>query len=212
MKYFTFFIGFLLISSFINVINGNPIVKIDDSSEWELRKDKGGIKVYTKEHKGEDILEYKATVVINTDIEKLIHIIHDVENYPSWTANCESAEIADVFNDTTRIEYLTTAVPWPMTDRDVVMQFQVIKQTGTYFEAILNSVPDAVPENDKYTRIIISEGYWIFKKINDTQVEIEHQFLSDPGGGIPMWIVNMFIVSGPYKTLGNLKKLCEQED
>ncbi len=212
MRHITFFIGFLLISSYINVINGNPIVNMDDSGEWELRKDKGGIKVYTKEHKEDDILEYKATVVINTDIEKLIHIIHDVENYPSWTANCQSAEIVEVLNDTTRIEYLTTAVPWPLTDRDVVLQFQVVKQTDVYFEAMLNSKPEAVPENDKHTRIVISQGNWIFKKINDSQVEIEHQFLSDPGGGIPMWIVNMFIVSGPYKTLLNLKELCEQED
>jgi len=212
MRHITFFIGFLLISSYINVINGNPIVKMEDSGEWELRKDKGGIKVYTKEHKEDDILEYKATVVINTDIEKLIHIIHDVENYPSWTTNCQSAEIVEVLNDTTRIEYLTTAVPWPLTDRDVVLQFQVVKQTDVYFEATLKSKPEAVPENDKNTRIVISQGNWIFKTINDSQVEIEHQFLSDPGGGIPMWIVNMFIVSGPYKTLHNLKELCEKED
>jgi hypothetical protein len=61
--------------------------------------------------------------------------------------------------------------------------------------------------SDDYLRIEISQGSWIFKKIDDNRVEVIHQFMSDPGGNIPKWIVNMFIVSGPYKTLENLKEI-----
>jgi hypothetical protein len=182
----------------------------EDSLDWELRKDKNGIQVYTREHDGERILEYKAITIIHADLNCLIDLINGVDEYPSWTANCESAEIYEVINDSTRIEYMTTAVPWPLADRDVVMKFTIVKHTKDYFEAILTSEPDAVPEQDKYVRIVISEGIWIFKQIDDERVEIYHQFYSDPGEGIPMWIVNMFIVSGPYKTLLNLKKLCDK--
>jgi len=212
MNYYSTFLVFLIIGNFLILGNSAFAISLGDSLEWELRKDKDGIQVFTREHEGERILEYKTVSIIKADFEQLIDIINDVDNYPSWTANCKSAEIYEVINDSTRIEYMTTAVPWPLTDRDVVLKFTAVKHTEDYFEATLISEPDAVPEQDKYVRIIISNGNWIFKKIDTERVEISHQFLSDPGDGIPMWIVNMFIVSGPYKTLLNLKDLCTVVD
>ena len=181
---------------------------LEDSAGWQLRKDKDGIKVYTRdlEHKG--VLEYRAIATIEADFEKIVRIIHNVEDYPSWTSNCASAEIYKIINDSTVIEYMTTPVPWPLSDRDVVMKFVVWKQTKDYFEAHLTSVPDLVPENGDYIRMKEAEGFWIFKKTDEGKVEIIHQFYADPGGNIPKWIINLFIVSGPYKTLSNLKQLC----
>lgn len=183
-----------------------------DSSEWKLRKDRNGIRVWTRDHKKEGILEYLSKITIETSLEKLIYIIQNVDEYPDWTENCETASIHKVLTDTSRIEYMTTKVPWPLEDRDVAMEFVVVKNTDNYFQANLTSVPEAVPLSDNYIRIEISQGSWIFKKIDDNRVEVIHQFLSDPGGSIPKWIVNMFIVNGPYKTLENLKELSSIEE
>jgi len=207
MKFLFTSISILILSSILSSAIYGKIVD-DDSAEWKLRKDKHGITVYTRDHKDEGLLEYKAFAIVKTNMDQLVNIINDVENYPAWTANCEMAEVYKVLSDSSRIEYLTTSVPWPLDDRDVVMEFVVTKHTEDYFEANLTSVPDAVPENDKYVRIITSEGNWIFRKKDEESIEIEHRFKSDPGGKIPMWIVNMFIVSGPYKTLMKLKDLC----
>ena len=178
-----------------------------DSADWKLRKDRNGIRVWTRDHKGKGILEYLSKITIETSMEKLIDIIQNVDKYPVWTANCETASIYKVLTDTSRIEYLTTKVPWPLEDRDVAMEFIIVENSDSCFHANLTSVPDAVPLSDDYVRIEISEGSWIFRKVDDDRVEVIHQFLSDPGGSIPMFIVNMFIVSGPYKTLENLKEL-----
>lgn len=207
-----FIISSLIVILFLTAyftVMGKDHLSIEDSAGWNLRKDKHGIKVYTRDHKNEGILEYLAITSIDATIEKLVEIIHDVENYPDWTENCETASVYKILSDSSRIEYMTTKVPWPLEDRDVVMEFVVSSHTNEYFEAILRSVPDAVPESEDYVRIHISEGNWIFKEIGENKVEIIHQFLSEPGGNIPMWIVNMFIVSGPYKTLLNLKHLCQ---
>lgn len=207
-----FIISSLIVILFLtaySTVMGKENLSIEDSAGWNLRKDKHGIKVYTRDHKNEGVLEYLAITSIDARIEKLVEIIHDVENYPDWTENCETASVYKILSDSSRIEYMTTKVPWPLEDRDVVMEFVVSSHTNEYFEAILRSVPDAVPESEDYVRIHISEGNWIFKEIGENKVEIIHQFLSEPGGNIPMWIVNMFIVSGPYKTLLNLKHLCQ---
>jgi ribosome-associated toxin RatA of RatAB toxin-antitoxin module len=179
----------------------------EDSAGWNLRKDKDGIQVYTRDTEEKGMLEYRAITTIETSLERLIEIIHDVENYPVWTANCDSAVIYEVVNDSVRIEYMTTPVPWPLSDRDVVMEFVVTKQTNDYFEARLTSVPDAIPLKENYIRMKESKGFWIFRRIDVHQVEVIHQFYGDPEGNIPTWIVNLFIVSGPFKTLENLKEL-----
>jgi len=201
-------IVFLFLTTY-SAVMGKENLSMEDSAGWNLRKDKNGIKVYTRDHKNEGILEYLAITTVDATIEKLAEIIHDVENYPDWTENCETASVYKILSDSSRVEYMTTKVPWPLEDRDVVMEFIVSSHTNEYFEAILRSVPDAVPESEDYVRIHISEGNWIFKEIGENKVEVIHQFLSEPGGNIPMWIVNMFIVSGPYKTLLNLKHLCQ---
>lgn len=209
MKYQIVFILFLVLSAKIDSLAAiTDDSSVQDSSVWKLRKDRNGIRVWTRDHKEKRILEYLSKITIETSLEKLVDIIQNVEKYPVWTANCETASIYKVLTDTSRIEYLTTKVPWPLEDRDVAMEFVVVKNTETYFQANLTSVPDAVPLSDDYVRIEISEGTWIFKKIDEKKVEVIHQFLSDPGGSIPMFIVNMFIVSGPYKTLENLRELC----
>lgn len=213
MKYHLVFILYILL---ITVIDSSAFAgensTAPDSSDWKLRKDRNGIRVWTRDHKGKGILEYLSTITIETSLEKLVDIIQNVDNYPEWTENCETATIYKVLSDSSRIEYMTTKVPWPLEDRDVAMEFVVVKHTETYFQANLTSVPEAVPLSDDYLRIEISQGSWIFKKIDDKRVEVIHQFLSDPGGSIPMFIVNMFIVSGPYKTLDNLKELCAAEE
>ncbi len=43
-----------------------------------------------------------------------------------------------------------------------------------------------------------------FKEENNN-VTVIYQFHGDPGGDVPAWLANSFVVSHPYKTLQNLK-------
>ena len=202
---------FFISTSFSWQSSNEDNVSVEDDS-WKLRKDKNGIKVYTRDRNNTGMLEYKVNMIIETDIDQLIHIINNVEKYPSWMANCKSAELYKTITDTSRIEYMTTSVPWPLQDRDVAFEFVISKNTNNSFEAYLKAVPEALPEKEKYVRIKNSEGSWIFNKVEDGKVEIIHQFYGDPEGNIPNWIINMFIVNGPYKTIQNLNDLCNPSE
>ena len=35
---------------------------------------------------------------------------------------------------------------------------------------------------------------------------INNQFISDPGGSMPAWVVNSFLASNPYNTVKELKE------
>ncbi len=177
-----------------------------DGNEWELRKDKNGIKVFTRINANSSIVEYKAVTTTHTEISNLIAIINNVENYPGWLANCESASVIENINDSLRIDYLKTDVPWPMDDRDVVLEYRIISNNGEHYEAIMTAIPEVIAEKENIVRIKNARGKWVFKKNDESTIEITYQFYGDPEGDIPLWIINMFIVSGPYETLLDLKK------
>jgi hypothetical protein len=53
-------------------------------------------------------------------------------------------------------------------------------------------------------------GSWEFIPLGNGTTKVYHNFGGDPGGKIPAWIVNMFLVDGPYKTMIGLRKLVEE--
>ena len=202
----------LLLNPGSGIIKNESTPTFTDSGDWKLRKEKDGIKIYTRNNGNSAIKEFKAITSFNTDISQLVKIINDVEKYPAWLANCESSKIYKKINETTRIDYLKTSVPWPLDDRDAVLKFIIIKDTEEHFEATMNSVPGAIPEKEDFVRIKKAKGKWIFKKSDKEMVEITYQFYGDPEGNIPTAIINLFIVSGPYKTLLNIKNQCNSKD
>ena len=50
------------------------------------------------------------------------------------------------------------------------------------------------------------KGKWVFTPLENGKTQVYHQFGGDPGGSIPAWIVNMFLVDGPYKTMLGLQE------
>jgi len=213
MKLLYTYIGIILLlySGLVFTENVDALT-LADGNEWELRKDKNGIKVYTRSYANSGILEYKAETTATTEISNLIRVINDVENFPAWVANCESARVIENINDSLRIDYYKTDVPWPLDDRDIALEVRTVTNTEKHYETIMNAVPKAIPEEEDIVRIKKAKGKWILKKNDKNAIEITYQFYGDPEGNIPSWIINLFIVSGPYKTLSHLKEKCSMNE
>lgn len=56
-------------------------------------------------------------------------------------------------------------------------------------------------------RIRKGSGYWDLEEDNDGNVKVVYQFHGEPGGEIPSWLANSFVVSHPLVTLNNLIKI-----
>lgn len=61
-------------------------------------------------------------------------------------------------------------------------------------------------EDDGFIRIKEIRGQWLIKFIDNENCKVTYQFMADPEGFLPGWVVNLFVVDGPYKTLKNLQK------
>jgi hypothetical protein len=51
------------------------------------------------------------------------------------------------------------------------------------------------------------DGYWYFNPLTNGRVQVVYQVHNEPGGKIPSWLVNSIVITQPYHTLKNMKKM-----
>lgn len=176
------------------------------AAEWDLKKDKSGVEVYTRSPEGSSFDEFKAvTIIENSDLYEVLDIIFDVENYDKLFADCMNPKTLKEDGKWYNIHYIQTKAPFPVKDRDSVFELvTTIDENEKHALVKLNPLPDYIPEKDNLVRIRNGKGFWELQEENNS-VTVIYQFHGDPGGDVPAWLANSFVVSHPYKTMLNLK-------
>ena len=179
-------------------------------TEWNLRKEKDGIKIYTRVASNTNIKEVKTVLTINTSVDKLTNAIFDVENYSKWMENILNPKVLKKVSQNESYLYYEMDAPWPTQNRDIVNRTSIsLDQSNGTTLISSTAVPNHIAEKENIVRITLSEGSWILKELPDGKVEVTHLLLVSPGGNIPGWVINMFIVNHPYETHLNLRKMLE---
>ncbi len=196
MKYFfikSFFIGAILW----------PFSAVSQENEWQLKKEKDGITIYTRSVENTNIKEFRASTKLNSSTETIFDIILDVENYGKWIEDVNHSE--KLYQEENRIGmYYQLGLPWPIQDRDITLisVFEELPDNSILFQLSNSSSLKEVDED--FIRIKEIRGRWLIKPIDKENCEVTYQFLADPEGSLPAWVINIFIVDGPFKTLQNL--------
>ena len=183
------------------------------NSDWELKKDKSGIEVYTRSIEGSSFKEFKGIIKIpDSSIPEILKVILDVINYENLFPDCLNPKVLKQDGKYYDIHYIQTKGPFPVKDRDSVFeQIAEIDENGKHARVKLNPLPDYVPEKVNIVRIRSGKGFWELEENEKNEVRVIYQFHGEPGGDIPAWLANSFVISHPYKTLVNLKKRLKSE-
>jgi hypothetical protein len=176
-------------------------------SDWDLKKSSSGIDIYTRSIEGSSFDEFKGvTVISDVTLEEVLNVILDVENYDDLFPDCINPRILKKEGKWYDIHYIQTKGPFPVKDRDSVFeQVTVVDQDGRHARIVLKPLPDYIAENEDMIRVRKGSGFWDLKEDNRKNVTVIYQFHGEPGGDVPSWLANSFVVSHPYGTLKNLK-------
>lgn len=181
------------------------------NAEWELAKDKDGIKVFLKTVPGSKIKEFKGMTNIKSSLDSILAVLNDTEACPKWIHNCKDAfKLSEIsFNE--GYVYQVINFPFPVKDRDLILHSVMTQDVDTNQVTIkLTAVPDYIPET-RNVRIKKSDGLYLLKPLPDRSIEVTWQHHTEPEGGIPKWIVNSLLVDTPFKTLNNLREIVKEE-
>lgn len=184
------------------------------TTDCDLRRNSEGIKVYVCKSPTEKLKTIRSEFMLeNTSAEQLIKFIFNVEDYPNWHYNLIEAELFKKINDD-EINYRSELdAPWPVENRELVLNLKVYRDSlpDHVTIAIRNILTDR-PLKSGLVRVPFFSGSYRITVINETTLKIIHTMKVDPGGSVPLWMVNLALAEGPFTTYKNLKKRISEVD
>ncbi|MFT2008788.1 START domain-containing protein [Pontibacter sp. 13R65] len=200
---------FLLAVLLLQLIITNELVAQDN---WELKKDENGIKIYTRKLAHEKLKEIKVVSELQGTPEQLVAIIMDVNNLKNWVYGIKESRLLKKIDNSSVIYYNVADLPWPVSDRDMVLQLTVKKDPATKQTYIQSkSLDDYMPHQKGKVRVPYSSSSWKISPLTDTTLIAEYVFGVNPGGSLPAWVVNTVATTGPYNSFEALRKLMEDQ-
>lgn len=184
------------------------LISFETAFAWELAQDKNGIRVYTRSVDRSSFKEYRAVMNVNTSLSSLIALVDDISSCPDWIHTCEEGRLLKRVSPEETYTYTINKAPWPVKDRDAVVRNAFTHDPENQSVTItITGVPDYIPGEKGLVRVKMIQGYWRFTPVENNMVQVVYQVHNDPGGNLPSWLVNSVVVSQPYNTLLNMKKM-----
>ncbi|EXF43209.1 lipid-binding start domain-containing protein [Pseudomonas sp. BAY1663] len=174
------------------------------ADDWQLAKDENGIKVYLRAVPGSPYKAYRGVTVIDTDMQTLRRLMENAAEACAWIHECKEQKLLR-HEERQAWTYTRFNTPWPVTPRDSVVHITEYEKRDGVIRRELEAVPDYLPEEDGYVRVTRVDGFWELVP-REGKVEVTYQVHTEPGGSVPSWLANKFVVEAPYNTLRALRE------
>lgn len=181
-----------------------------DQSEWKKEMDKEGIIIHTRKISESPFREFLAETTMRGTIASFRKVFSDVSSYPEWMPDCKSVKLIEPASENEFKYHMVLQVPFPLSNRDIVQNVTFIEKPGE-LRVTLKNCEQCLSAGKGPVRIELSFGSWIVRQKNEEEISIRFQYFADPGGDIPAWLVNKFIVKSPYQTLINLRNILNDQ-
>ncbi|MBI5916715.1 MAG: hypothetical protein HY842_15160 [Bacteroidetes bacterium] len=199
-------------TSFLFLIVSLLSITSVSGQNWELKRDKGGIKVYVREQVGSAIRELKFTTTVEASLQTIAAVITHVEGFDDWVYAAVISKTLKKVSDTDIYYYTELDFPWPLSNRDIVLHsiFWQDKKTLALHSKTTSS-HWVEKEKEGLVRITKCDIYWTFTPIGKGKVQIDYYLNTDPAGSIPAWMINLAADQGPLQSMIKFKEMLEKE-
>lgn len=179
------------------------------AAEWRMVKDEEGIRVYLQSVAGSSYQAFRGVTRMRADMSKILALQENVSAACVWIHACIEQKLLKQQGDLSWT-YTRFYSPWPVKPRDSVLQITTQRGADGSVTRILRGVADYLPAQPGFVRVSKVEGQWILTPQEGGEVEVVYQLYSEPGGSVPSWLANSFVVDAPFNTLQALRQLAER--
>ena len=106
--------------------------------------------------------------------------------------------------------YSRFSPPWPVAPRDSVLQITTSLAADGTLTRRIQALPEYLPVVDGWVRVSRVDSYWTLRPRADGLVEVLYQAHTEPGGSVPSWLANSFVVDAPFETLRAYRALAQE--
>ena len=188
--------------------------QLDD--EWRLVSDRKGIRVYMRHDDDSRMKTFRGVMGLKLDDEySLVALLNDYDAIPRWLHFVDGAEEFDRDGPLNRKLRFTTHLPWPLRNREAILEAFVIERMDQQEESVMvyfENRPDSLPDNPDYIRFPEMEALFGGVRQENGELEMIYQVVLDPGGYIPAWLINVLMRDAPYYTLDRLRRIIQRDE
>ena len=153
------------------------------------------------------ILTGTATMAVSPD--RIAAWVGAVHTYVDWQHQCEEAHVLPR-PDGRILIYNRIGSPWPVSDRDVVLESERKDfDDGRIHIDFRSTEVDDPPVPRGVVRMPRLVGSYDLTPTPEGGTRVVYTVDSDPGGSLPAWLVRQASKELPFHTLGNLRKRVE---
>lgn len=184
-------------------------VRAPAEPDWTLKREGEAMWVYTRDRAGSDIKEVRLVMEVDATIAAINDVVDDAKRQTEWVFRCTEARDLGGHIDTGWYYYSRIDMPWPMDDRDLAAKVVGDLESGLY-ESKSVAAPDRTARVGDCVRITDFDVRTSYRALDEgRRTEMTYDLHSEPGGAIPVWMVNMFVDKGPVATMTQLRDLVE---
>lgn len=181
-------------------------------TNWVLKKEKEGIQVFVTNQENSKFKAIRVLCSLPGTMEQLISVLQLVQIQPQWVVSTKNAYSIKQVSVDKLLYYAEVDLPWPINNRDMVIDLSFVQDPKTKILSIYaNTIDHILPEIEGKQRVPYSAAKWLVKSEGNHKISIDYTIKIDPGGGIPAWMVNLFIAKAPYESFKNLTKLIQEK-
>ena len=199
--------NFLLLLGLFTFLSGS----LCSQTQWSLKKDKDGIKIYTGSLENSKFKTVKVECIVKSSLTQLATLLLNAESQPKWVFSTKSAYITRKISPSEIYYYAELNTPWPISIRDMVIDLAITQDPVTKIMTVhADNIDKIIPVKVGKIRVPITEATWTVIPLQENKIKIIYSIRIDPGGEVPAWMVNLFIVKIPYETFKNLASLLQR--
>jgi hypothetical protein len=191
---------------FISFLMGEEL----PAQKWDFVKEKDGIKIYTRLEPNSSLKSYMGVVDLQAPVEKINSMMGNPDNFDWWDKDIKEIKVIGYEPEKFIKYYLVYDVPWPLTDRDLVVEAKITRDPVTGKRVVhAQPLPNVIPEKKDLIRIKKYWQKWTVQPMDKGIVHVTLEGFVDPGGSIPAWLYNMVITETPLKVIREVKSRVE---
>ncbi len=174
--------------------------------QWKKVKDNDGIQVFVRPVEGSPLNEFKGEAILDYNYQVISTAIGDVPALSTWMPECKTSKMIEILSANQVILYQEMNVPWPVSNRDYVIESTMTQTPDKIIRSIRAVKHDKVPIKDGVVRITDMDGEWMITKVKDKKTHVSYRIRSNPGGSLPTWLANSAAKDIPFNTIKGLRQ------
>ena len=199
----------LLIIGFLFIFSGGLYA---GENPWKLRINDQGVSVYTRKVDGSPILEFKADMIVDAPLARIVALFEDEKGLPVWYYQCTQAQLLKDEGPQDKVLYIVLNLPWPVAHRDSIFRRSKSSDANGAVSYSIKAIPDALSLKKGMVRVQAINSVWRFTPLANGKTEIYFQQHSNPGGSIPAFLVNRLVKDIPFNTLKNFRQFIKDAE